>query len=214
MEFLDVTIQNYISDHTSPEPTVLQKLNRYTQANVLMPRMLSGHVQGRFLTMISQMIRPKRILEIGTFTGYSAICMAEGLQENGSLITIDKNEELEDLVKKYFQEAGLADKINFLIGDALEIIPKLEAYFDLVFIDADKLNYQNYFNLIIDKVIPGGFILADNVLWSGKVVPEEDKPTDKDTLSIMNFNEAIQRDERVTNIIVPVRDGLMIVRKN
>ncbi|CAN5262832.1 O-methyltransferase [soil metagenome] len=214
MEFLDVSIQNYIIGHTSPEPALLQKLNRETHANILMPRMLSGHVQGRLLSLISQMIRPRKILEIGTFTGYSAICMAEGLQENGTLVTIDKNEELEDLVKKYFQEAGLADKINFLIGNALDIIPKLKGYFDLVFIDADKANYQNYFNLVIDKVASGGFIIADNVLWSGKVVAESDKPSDKDTNSILKFNEAVQQDERVTNTILPVRDGLMIIRKN
>lgn len=213
MEFLNVTIQNYIREHTSPEPTVLQKLNRDTQANVLMPRMLSGHVQGRFLSMISHMIRPKKILEIGTFTGYSAICMAEGLQENGNLITIDKNEELEELVKKYFREAGVADKIQFLIGNALDIIPKLEGYFDLVFIDADKVNYQNYYNLIIDKVASGGFIIADNVLWSGKVVAEDERSSDKDTNSILKFNEAVQKDERVANVIVPLRDGLLIVRK-
>jgi caffeoyl-CoA O-methyltransferase len=214
MEFLDVTIQKYISEHTSPEPKLLQKLNRDTQANILMPRMLSGHVQGRFLSMISHMIRPVRILEIGTFTGYSAICMAEGLAEGGLLITIDKNEELEDIINKYFKEAGVADKINLIIGNALDIIPKLEGYFDLVFIDADKANYINYFNLVIDKLNPGGFIIADNVLWSGKVVSEGEKVADKDTSSILKFNDAVQNDKRVNNIIIPVRDGLMIMRKN
>lgn len=210
IEFLDAAIQNYIKEHTSPEPEILLKLNRETYANVLMPRMLSGHIQGRLLAMFSKMIKPKNILEIGTYTGYSAICMAEGLQSGGKLTTIDINEELEDMVRQFFAIAGVEDKINQIIGNALEVIPVLDEKYDLVFIDADKANYLNYFNLVIDKVNSGGFVIADNVLWSGKVVHKKE---DKDTQVILNFNKAIQDDQRVENVMIPVRDGLMIVRK-
>jgi caffeoyl-CoA O-methyltransferase len=210
MDFLDVDIQKYIGEHTSTEPEVLKQLSRETYAKVLMPRMLSGHVQGRFLAMLSKMIQPNRILEIGTYTGYSAICMSEGLKKGGKLITIDINEELEEMVRQFFNKAGVENKVKQLIGDALKIIPELEDNFDLVFIDADKVNYLNYFNLVIDKVTSGGYIIADNVLWSGKVVH---KPEDKDTQVILNFNKAIQNDIRVENVMLPVRDGLMIIRK-
>jgi predicted O-methyltransferase YrrM len=210
MDFLDVAIQKYIGEHTSPEPVLLAQLNRETYAKVMMPRMLSGHVQGRLLAMLSKMINPAKILEIGTYTGYSAICLAEGLQNGGKLITIDINEELEEMARQFFSQAGVENKISQIIGNALEIIPELYETFDLVFIDADKVNYLNYFNLIIDKVNSGGFIIADNVLWSGKVVQEKD---DKDTQSIMNFNQEIQHDARVENVMLPVRDGLMIIRK-
>lgn len=210
MDFLDAGIQNYIGAHTSPEPAVLKELSRETHANVLMPRMLSGHVQGRLLAMFSKMISPARILEIGTYTGYSAICMAEGLKEGGKLITIDINEELEEMARQFFLKAGVENKVKQIIGNALEIIPKLEETFDLVFIDADKVNYLNYFNLVIDKVSSGGFIIADNVLWSGKVVHKKE---DKDTQVMMNFNREIQNDTRVENVMLPVRDGLMLIRK-
>jgi predicted O-methyltransferase YrrM len=188
-------------------------LNRETYAKVLMPRMLSGHMQGRLLAMLSQMIRPAAILEIGTFTGYSAICLAEGLRENGKLYTIDINEELEEMVRHFFKEAGVESKIEYHIGNALQLIPTLEVVFDMVFIDADKSNYINYYDSIFDKVNKGGFIIADNVLWSGKVVEEPGKKTDADTQAIINFNKHIQQDNRVENILLPVRDGLMIVRK-
>ncbi|MDQ3394258.1 MAG: O-methyltransferase [Bacteroidota bacterium] len=210
MEILDSAIQYYIEGQTSPEPSVLSELNRETHAKVLMPRMLSGHVQGRFLAMISKMIQPTKILEIGTYTGYSAICLAEGLKNDGILITIDVNEELEEMAGQFFSKAGVKGKISQMIGNALVIIPKLEHKFNLVFIDADKANYLNYFNLVIDKVNKGGYILADNVLWSGKVL---DKNPDKDSLVIINFNKAIQNDPRVENVIVPMRDGLMLIRK-
>jgi predicted O-methyltransferase YrrM len=201
-------LQGYAEAHTSPESELLKKINRDTHANVLMPRMLSGHLQGRVLSMISQMIRPDRILEIGTYTGYSALCLCEGLSPNGKLITIDINEELEQKVRSHFQ--SVKDKIDYRIGNALNIIPTLDETFDLVFIDADKSNYGNYFDLVIDKVRPGGFILADNVLWSGKVLNTN---PDADTRSIMAFNQKIQVDSRVENVLLPIRDGIMIIRK-
>ena len=212
MEFLDKGITDYIESHTMPESPLLKKLNRDTQANILMPRMLSGHFQGRVLSMISHMIRPAAILEIGTFTGYSAICLAEGLQENGRLHTIDINEELESMVRSYIREAGLENRINYYIGNALDIIKSLDIQFDLVFIDADKENYSNYYELVFDKVRKGGFIIADNVLWSGKVIGADLK-TDKDTKAILDFNNRVHNDERVENVLLPIRDGLMILRK-
>ncbi|MBX9853565.1 MAG: O-methyltransferase [Cytophagaceae bacterium] len=212
MDFLNKDILSYIENHSSPESEVLKKLNRETNANVLMPRMLSGHFQGRVLSMISHMLRPKNILEIGAFTGYSAICLAEGLAKDGKLITIDINEELESLVLKYIREAGMEDKINLKIGNALEIIPELQTEFDLVFIDADKINYLQYYNMVFDKVRKGGVIIADNVLWSGKVA-EATQKIDKDTNAIMEFNDFVQQDKRIENVLLPIRDGLMIVRK-
>lgn len=211
MEIVPKPIEEYIVAHTSAEPTVLKKINRDTCAEVLMPRMLSGHYQGRLLSMFSHMIRPLNILEIGTFTGYSALCLAEGLQENGKLYTIDINEELEDRVKGYIKEAGLENKIEYIIGNALSVITNLDVVFDMVFIDADKANYSTYYDLVIDKVRSGGIIIADNVLWSGKVIREE--KIDKDTEKLLNFNKKIQDDKRVENLILPVRDGLMISRK-
>ncbi len=210
MDFLPEDLQKYINAHTSHEPALLKKINRDTHAGVLMPRMLSGHVQGRFLSMISHLIKPKYILEIGTYTGYSAICMAEGLQPDGRLVTIDINEELESRTRSYFSEAGLSQKIDYSIGDASKIIPTLDMVFDLVFIDADKENYSNYYDLIFDKVRAGGLILADNVLWSGKVAGS--KP-DKDTRSLMEFNDKIMNDPRVENLLLPLRDGIMMIRK-
>ncbi len=170
MDFLPLELQQYVENHTSPESEVLKKLNRDTHVNVLKPRMLSGHLQGRLLAMISQMLRPQHILEIGTYTGYSAICLAEGLAANGTLHTIDVNAELEEMARRYFAEAGLTNKIKYYLGPALTIIPTLPYIFDLVFIDADKINNATYYDLVIDKVRSGGFIIIDNVLWSGKVI--------------------------------------------
>lgn len=201
----------YIAQYTTKEDDHLAALNRETYLKAMMPRMLSGHVQGTFLTLISNMIKPVNILEIGTFTGYSAICLAKGLAPQGKLITLDINEELTPMVKKYIAETGLTEKIEVRIGNALQIIPTLTQTFDLVFIDADKINYCNYFDLIIDKVAPGGWILADNVLWSGKVT---DSKMDKDTAAIHAFNEKIHFDPRVTQTIVPLRDGITIAQKN
>ena len=211
MEFLPEKLEKYVEEHTAAESKLLQKLNRETQASVMMPRMLSGHVQGRVLSMLSHMIRPQNILEVGTYTGYSAICLAEGLSKDGRLYTIDINEELEDMVRGYFEEAGLTDKIEYLIGNAMELIPNLKVMYDLVFIDADKINYSNYFDLVIGNVKQGGYIIADNVLWSGKVVGDK---IDKDTKAIMDFNDKVHNDSRVENVLFPVRDGLMVLRKN
>jgi caffeoyl-CoA O-methyltransferase len=207
---IDFHIQQYSEAHTSQPSDILQKIDRDTHANVLMPRMLSGHLQGRFLSMISHMIKPDAILEIGTYTGYSAICLCEGLSSHGKLITIDLNEELENRVRDSFEKANLASKIDYRIGDARQLIPTLHQLFDLVFIDADKENYSLYFDLVIDKTKSGGYILADNVLWSGKVV--QPKP-DKDTRALLAFNTKIQSDPRVENILLPIRDGLMLMRK-
>lgn len=213
MDFLSPELQQYVTQHTSPETELLQKLNRETHVNVMKPRMLSGHVQGRFLAMISHMIKPKQILEIGTYTGYSALCLAEGLAPSGLLHTIDVNEELEEMVRGYLDQAGFADKIKYYLGNALEIIPQLDYTFDLVFIDADKINNARYYDLVLAKVTPGGFILVDNVLWSGKVVQQTNKKTDNDTQSVLDFNQKIQEDERVENMLLPLRDGLMLIRK-
>lgn len=210
MDFLPADINKYSEDHTSQESDLLRRINRETHAEVLMPRMVSGHLQGRFLSMVSHMIKPQNILEIGTYTGYSAICLAEGMQPNGKLVTIDVNEELEKRVRGYFREGGLENKIDYLLGDAATIIPALNSSFDLVFIDADKENYAKYYELVFDKVPVGGYILADNVLWSGKVVQEK---IDKDTRAIKSFNEKIQSDSRVENMLLPLRDGISLVRK-
>lgn len=210
MDLINESIQYYAEQHTSSESDLLKKIDRDTHAKVLMPRMLSGHLQGRVLSMISHMIRPQRILEIGTYTGYSAVSLAEGLQDGGKLITIDINEELEDRVRDYFAASSYGNKIDYKIGNAVEVIPALNETFDLVFIDADKERYSVYFDLVIDKVRNGGFILADNVLWSGKVL---DKKPDKDTRAILEFNTKIQDDPRVENVLLPIRDGIMLMRK-
>jgi caffeoyl-CoA O-methyltransferase len=210
MEFLPDDIADYIEAHTAGESDLLKKINRETHAKVLKPRMLSGQLQGRYLSMISHLLKPKNILEIGTYTGYSAICLAEGLAEDGKLITIDINEELETRVRDYFEQAGLSKKVEYRIGNALTIIPTLEQQFDLVFIDADKENYSRYYDLIFDKVKVGGIILADNVLWSGKITMS--KP-DKDTRALLEFNAKINDDTRVENVLLPVRDGIMMARK-
>lgn len=213
MDFLSPELQRYITEHTSPESPLLSQLNRETHSKVMKPRMLSGQVQGRFLTMIAQMIKPRQILEIGTYTGYSAICLAEGLAPGGLLHTIDVNEELEDMVRGYLDKAGLHDKVRYYIGPALEVIPTLDYSFDLVFIDADKINNARYYEMVLGKLNSGGFILVDNVLWSGKVTGQTGKKIDPDTQSILDFNALVQADERVENLLLPLRDGLMMIRK-
>ena len=213
MEFLPPDIEQYAEQHTQEESSLLKKLHRDTYAHVLMPRMLSGKLQGRMLSAISHMIRPQHILEIGTFTGYSALCLAEGLAEKGKLITIDINEELETMVRKYITEAGMESKIDYRIGNAMELLPALKEQFDLVFIDADRINYLNYYKLVFDKVRKGGFIIADNVLWSGKILLKDGKKADKDTQALLDFNEFVHKDESVENVLLPLRDGLMILRK-
>lgn len=210
MDLINANLLTYTEDHTSPESEVLKLINRDTHAKVLMPRMLSGHLQGRVLAMLSQMIRPKIILEIGTYTGYSALCLAEGLQSGGKVITIDNNEELQETVRGYFNKAGLRNVMDYRIGNAVDIIPQLTEPLDMVFIDADKENYSQYYDLVFNLVTLGGYILADNVLWSGKVL--DDKP-DKDTRAIREFNSKIQNDPRIENVLLPVRDGIMIARK-
>ncbi|TNE56307.1 MAG: O-methyltransferase [Bacteroidetes bacterium] len=212
MEFISEELDNYICAHTSPESKLLYELNRETHLKVLQPRMLSGHFQGRLLSMISKMVRPKRILEIGTYTGYSALCLLEGLEESGELITIDVNEELEDIIRKYLNKAGVEDQVQFMIGDALELIPTIDGNFDLVFIDADKSQYLDYYELVIERMNPGAYLLTDNVLWSGKVLDPTQKD-DPDTRVIMELNDRIMSDERVETILLPIRDGLMLTRK-
>lgn len=213
MDFIPPDLSRYAADHTSPEPEVLQQLNRETHAKILSPRMLSGHVQGRLLSLFSKMLQPQRVLEIGTYTGYSALCLAEGLAESGKVITIDVNEELESMSRSYAEKAGLAGKIDFRIGKAADIIPGLHETFDLVFIDADKAGYGLYYDLVFGKVRSGGLIIADNVLWSGKVVQPEATKKDKELRAILEFNRRVQEDNRVENLLLPVRDGLMVVRK-
>ena len=210
MNFLPPEIEQYADNFTAPEPPVLAELNRETNAKVLMPQMLSGHIQGAFLRMVSSMIQPKNVLEIGTFTGYSAICLAMGMPAGGVLHTIDNNEELKAMTERFVAKAGFAKQIVLHTGDALTIIPQLKETFDLVFIDADKINYSNYFNLVIDRVRSGGFILADNVLWSGKVL--EPNP-DPDTQAIIDFNKKVKADARIEHVLLPIRDGLMLMRK-
>jgi predicted O-methyltransferase YrrM len=208
----DKKIEEYISKLSSPASAVLHDLYRKTNLEMLFPRMISGHIQGKFLEMVSLMLMPRRILEIGTFTGYGAISLARGLTDDGKLITIEENEELEEVILNFIKKSGYQGKIIPVFGDALQIIPDIGEWFDLVFIDADKENYSNYFNLVIDKLRPGGFILADNVLWGGKVIrPEID---DEETLAIRHFNEMVAADVRVEQLLLPVRDGIMIIRKN
>ncbi len=203
-------VTRYAEMITTPESPLLKRINRDTHAEVRMPRMLSGHLQGRFLAMISRMIRPKVVLEIGTYTGYSALCLAEGMDAQGRLITIDSNDELESRVRGYFAASAWGEQIDYRVGDAREVIPGLTERFDLVWIDADKESYSLYLDLVIDKVSPGGFILADNVLWSGKVM--EPRP-DKDTQAIRGFNEKARSDSRLETMLLPLRDGILMMRK-
>ena len=211
MNFLPEKIDEYVVNNSQKEPQILQELTKETWQRVLNPRMLSGAFQGRILSMISKIINPKDILEIGTYTGYSAICIAEGISNEATIDTIDKNEELEDIQNKYFKKSGFRDQIKQHIGNALEIIPTLDKKFDLVFIDADKSNYCNYFNLVIGKMKKGGIILSDNVLWSGKVVEKLDKK-DIDTKALLEYNRLLNSDPRVETVLLPIRDGLSISR--
>jgi len=211
MNFLPEKIDDYSVNHSQIEPLILQELTKETWQKIINPRMLSGAFQGRLLSMISKLVQPKNILEIGTYTGYSAICIAEGLTDAGNIDTIDKNEELVDLQNKYFEKSGYRSKISQHVGSALEIIPTLNKKFDLVFIDADKSNYSNYFHLIIDKMNKGGVILSDNVLWSGKVVEKLD-PKDQDTKALLEYNRLLNTDSRVETVLLPIRDGLTISR--
>ena len=212
MDFLPEGISSYSEAHTEDEPVVLTELRRETGQKVLVPRMLSGHLQGRVLSFLSHLVRPSRILEIGTYTGYSAICLAEGMIDDGQLHTIDINEILATIQAKYFEKAGITDKVVCHLGDAREIIPELNQTWDLVFIDADKENYINYYDKVIDHVRPGGLIIFDNVLWSGKVT-EPVEENDQETKTLGELNQAVHQDRRVVNLLLPVRDGLMILRK-
>ena len=210
MEFLPEIISSYSLENTEKEPKLLSDLNRETWANVMIPRMLSGHLQGRVLSMISKMIHPTNIIEVGTYTGYSALCMAEGLKENGKIHTLDINEEYTSVAKKYFDKSDYKENIIQHIGNAVEVIPQLNDKFQLAFLDADKENYSNYFDLIINKMDIGGYIIADNVLWSGKVT-EENK--DEETMALHNYNKKVFSVKRVETVLLPVRDGLNISRK-
>ncbi len=208
----NIELEKYIEDFTSNESELLYILNRETNLKTTMPRMLSGKVQGKFLEMVSLMIKPKRILEIGTFTGYSAICLAKGLTEDGKIYTLESNEELEYIIRKYISKAQLSNKIELIIGDALTEIPKLTDFFDLVFIDADKEEYIKYYNLAKSKLKPNGFILVDNVLWGGKVF--NTKNPNKETKAIQAFNNYVNKDADVEQVMIPLRDGLLLIRKS
>lgn len=212
MDILSAELEKYLNRHRTSEIDLLKKLEKETFQKTTQPQMLSGGFQGRLLSLISKMIQPKIILEIGTFTGYATLCLAEGLSKKGKIITIDRNEELMYLPKKYFAESEFAEQIEIKIGNALEVLDELEETFDLVFIDADKSNYINYYEKVLDKMNSGGIILADNVLWYGKVL-EEPKPNDKDTLILKEFNELVAKDNRVEAVILPIRDGISLIRK-
>ncbi|NNK73294.1 MAG: O-methyltransferase [Flavobacteriaceae bacterium] len=212
MDFIPDNIDDYVVKHSQNEPDLLKQLNRETNLKIMQPRMISGHYQGRVLSMISKLVRPLNILEIGTYTGYSALCLAEGMQADGQLHTIDMNEELVDLQKRYFNRSDFGRQIIQHLGDARQIIPKLDLMFDLVFIDADKENYNTYFHLIIDKLNPGGILLSDNVLWSGKVLKPAETG-DEATASLIKYNRLLNEDNRIETVILPIRDGLTISRK-
>lgn len=211
MNFIDPAIDNYSTSHSAPESELLAELSRETHLKTTMPRMLSGHLQGRLLSLLSKLVNPQLILEIGTFTGYSTLCLAEGLKQGGKLITIDTNDETSAIAKKYVDKAGYTGKIELLHSDATEAIPKMNMQFDLVFIDADKENYSNYFSMVIGKMNPGGLIIADNVLWSGKVL-QPVKANDRETTGLIEFTKTVCADSRVEQLLLPVRDGLMILR--
>lgn len=211
-EEMNAWVEEYCQAHSSAEGELLYSLNRETHLKVMNPRMLSDHIQGMFLTAIVRMMRAVSVLEIGTYTGYSALCLAEGLPENGHLDTIEIDEELEEIIQKYFVQSPLKEKISLHIGDAKEIIPTLDGGWDLVFMDGDKEEYTTYYELVLPKLRSGGFILADNVLWSGKVLHEA-KQGDKDTRALQHFNQYITEDQRVRNFLLPVRDGIMFIEK-
>ena len=210
MEFISEKIAEYLSQNSDKEPEILSKLNKETHQKILQPRMLSGHIQGRFLSLISKIKSPIHILEIGTYTGYGTLCLAEGLASNGKIFTIDRNEELINIQNKYFEESGNRDKIVQLTGSAIDILMDLDENFDLIFIDADKENYIKYFEIVSKKLNPNGIIISDNVLWSGKVVEESDG--DQETNTLKKFNSLLSKDERFETIILPLRDGLSISR--
>ena len=212
MDFIPKEINDYCERYTQKEDEILYQLHRETYQKILRPRMLSGHLQGQILTFFSKMIQPNNILEIGTYTGYSAICLARGLKTGGKLHTIDINEELEDFSNSYFKKAGLQNDIVMHIGNAIDIVPKLDLKWDLVFIDADKENYVNYYKMVLPLVKKGGFIIADNVLWSGKVTKPVDLK-DKETKVLIELAELIESDDRVENVLMPIRDGLLVARK-
>ena len=203
-------LKEYIEAHTTPPDAVLNELYRHTFLHEMNPRMMSGPVQGKFLHFICQMLKPQRVLEIGTYTGYAAICIARGLPECGRLITIEANTEYESTLRHFFTKAQVSDRINLILGDAKTVIPSLDGTFDLVFIDADKVSYPTYYTLVMEKVHPGSFILADNVLWDGKVLNTNTK--ERDTQALIDFNQMIQSDSRVENVLLPIRDGLMMMR--
>jgi len=211
MYFISEELENYVAQHSESEPELLHQLNKETHQKILQPRMLSGHFQGRVLSMLSKILNPNHILELGTYTGYATLCLAEGLQENGTIDTIDINEELEEIQNKYFEKSGKRTQIIQHIGSALELIPTLNKKFDLVFIDADKENYINYWNMIVPMMNKGGIILSDNVLWSGKVL-EEAKENDKSTRTLLEYNQITKNDPRVTTVLLPIRDGLTVSR--
>jgi len=211
MHFISQELEDYIEKHSEKEPDLLAALNKETYQKILLPRMLSGHFQGRVLSMLSKLIRPANILEIGTFTGYAALCLCEGMQENGQLHTIDIKEELETIQRKYFDKSPWGNQIFQHLGEAIAIIPTLEIKFDLVFIDADKENYLNYFELILPKMNKGGIILSDNVLWSGKVLEPLQK-NDLSTKVLLEYNELLKNDPRVETVLLPIRDGLTVSR--
>ena len=210
MSLINDDLQRLLINYCEPESELLQHIDRETNLKVLMPRMLSGHYQGRVLSMLSKMVSPKRILEIGTFTGYATLCLAEGLSADGLIYTLDINAELEDMVRANFEKSPLNTKIKYILGDANETLNQLDEVFDIVFIDADKKNNGTYYDLVFDRVRPGGILIVDNVLWSGKVLQEKQ---DKDTKNITSFNDKIAADERVEKLILPVRDGLFVIRK-
>ena len=207
-----MTIEQYILDHTEPEPEYLYRLWRATNVHLLRGRMASGHLQGRLLKMLVQMIRPQHILEVGTFSGYSAICMAEGLTPNGKVYTFEINDEMEDFTRPWIENSAVADRIEFIIGDAITEAPKLGITFDMAFIDGDKRTYLETYEMVLKILRPGGFILADNTLWDGHVL-ETPKPADKQTKGIEDFNDYLRNDDRVENVILPLRDGLTLIRK-
>lgn len=211
MHFISEELENYVENHSQQEPELLVRLFKETHQKILQPRMLSGHFQGRVLSMLSKIINPKAILEIGTYTGYAALCLAEGLQVNGTLDTIDIKEELVAIQQKYFELSPWNNQITAHLGDALQLIPTLHKKFDLVFIDADKENYINYFNMIVPMMNQGGIILSDNVLWSGKVL-EELNPKDLSTKILLDYNQIVNNDTRVETVLLPIRDGLTVTR--
>lgn len=210
MEFIASSIQAYAEAHSAPESGLLSELAAHTRAHIHLPNMLSGHMQGRLLSLLSKLVQPNTILEVGTYTGYSAICLAEGLRESGHLHTIDINADLQPLAMQYFEKAGITDRVTLHVGDAREIIPNITGSFDLVFIDADKSGYSHYFDSVVDRVRKGGLIIADNVLWSGRVLEDE---MDKRTAALDAYNKKVLADHRVTPLLLPVRDGLNIAQK-